>query len=103
MDITKISEADNFVENEKKVKDRLEEIQKRKEENEATREPDGFELALNRVLGRSSDDLIKETKRGILSGDVKIVCNHILKNINRIPDRMKSSSKGKINGDSRSI
>ena len=78
VDTTKIREAENVAENveKKEVQERIEEAKRRS--GELNKEPDGFETALNRVLGKKPDNLKKEVQSGILTPELNFVRNEIL-------------------------
>lgn len=79
VDATKMKEAEDVsekVEKNKAEKGQVEEARRGSEE--LKKEPDGFELALNKVMGGNPDKLKKEIQRGILTPELNTIRNEIL-------------------------
>ena len=80
VDTTKIREAENVSENAEKNKEALERVERAKRRSEELkRRPDGFEMALNRVLGKKPSDMNREILSGSLSDDLKLVSAAVAK------------------------
>lgn len=80
VDTTKVREAEAVSENEQKIKEAKERIEKAKNRSEELkRRPDGFEMALQQVLGKNPNDVNNEILSGSINDDLKLIGKTIAK------------------------
>jgi predicted transcriptional regulator len=80
VDTTKIREAEAVSENAEKTQEAMERVERAKRRSEELkRRPDGFEKALQQVLGKNPNDVNNEILSGSINDDLKLIGKTIAK------------------------